>query len=135
MNSKSPRILLIGSTHRAVCVLERLLERGDRVVAFIGLEGGPERDFCPEMLELCERSGIPARSGKKLGEEIVRWLEDRIRPDLAIAIGGNAELPLSVAGNCRLGLVEVQDRFSTPSCPGVALRLRGQEVMRGGRGR
>jgi len=130
MNSNRPRILLIGSTHRAVCVLERLLERGERVVAFIGLEGGPERDFCPEILDLCDRAGIPARSGKKLGEEIVRWLEDRIRPDLAIAIGANGELPLSVAGNCRLGLVEAQDRFSTPTCPGVVLRLRGQEVIR-----
>jgi dTDP-4-amino-4,6-dideoxygalactose transaminase len=130
MNSKSPRILLIGGTYRAVCVLERLLERGDRVVAFIGLEGGSERDFCPEMLELCDRAGIPARSGRKLGEEIVRWLEDRIRPDLAIALGGSTDVPLSVAGNCRFGLLEVSDRFSSPGCPGIVLRQRGQEVMR-----
>ncbi len=130
MNPKSPRILLIGGTYRAVCVLERLLERGDRVVAFIGLEGGGERDFCPEMLELCDRAGIQARSGQKLGEEIARWLEDRIRPDLAIALGGRTDVPLSVAGNCRLGLLEVSDRFSSPDCPGIVLRQRGQEVMR-----
>jgi len=121
---------LIGSTYRAVCVLERLLERGERVVAFIGLEGGGERDFCPEVLELCDRAGIPARSGQKLGEEIVRWLEDRIRPDLAIALGGNADVPLSIGGNCRLGLVEIIDRFANPNCPGIVLRQRGQEVLR-----
>ena len=130
MNPSSPRILLIGSTYRAVCVLERLLERGERVVAFIGVEGGDERDFCPEILELCDRAGIPARSGQKLGEEIVRWLEDRIRPELAIALGGNASVPLSIGGNCRLGLVEISDRFTDPGCPGVVLRQRGQEVLR-----
>jgi len=130
MNSNGPRILLIGSTYRAVCVLERLLERGERVVAFIGVEGGAERDFCPEILELCDRAGIPARSGHKLGEEIVRWLEDRIRPDLAISLGGTADVPLSIGGNCRLGLVEIFDGFSSPNCPGIVLRQRGQEVLR-----
>ena len=64
-----PGSSLIGGTYRAVCVLERLLERGERVVAFIGVEGGGERDFCPEILELCDRAGVPARSGHKLGEE------------------------------------------------------------------
>ncbi len=130
MNPNNPRILLIGGTYRALCVLERLLERGDRVVAFIGIEGGSERDFCPEILEACERAGIPARSGQKLGEEISRWLEDRIRPDLAILLGGHADVPLSVAGNCRFGLLEVVDRFSHPACPGIVLRQRGQEVLR-----
>ncbi len=130
MNPNNPRILLIGGTYRTVCVLERLLERGDRVVAFIGIEGGAERDFCPEILELCDRAGIPARSGQKLGEEIARWLEDRIRPDLAIALGGIVDVPLSVAGNCRFGLLEVVDRFANPACPGIVLRQRGQEVLR-----
>lgn len=130
MNPNNPRILLIGGTYRTVCVLERLLERGDRVVAFIGIEGGAERDFCPEILEICDRAGIPARSGQKLGEEIARWLEDRIRPDLAIALGGSADLPLSVAGNCRFGLLEVIDRFANPACPEIVLRQRGQEVLR-----
>lgn len=129
MNTNSPRILLIGSTYRMVFVLERLLERGDRVVAFIGLERGGERDFCPEVLELCDRAGIPARSGQKLGEEVVRWLEDRIRPDLAIAVGAGGDVPLSIAGNCRFGLLEVLDRFSSPGTPGIVLRQRGQEVM------
>jgi dTDP-4-amino-4,6-dideoxygalactose transaminase len=132
MNANSPRILLIGGTYRAVCALERMLERGERVVAFIGVEAGDgdERDFCPEILELCERAGIPARSGHKLGEEVVRWLEDRIRPDLAIVLGGKAEVPLSIGGNCRLGLVEISDRFADPDCPGVVLRQRGQEILR-----
>ncbi len=129
MSSNGPRILLIGSTYRAVCVLERLLERGDRVVAFIGVENGSERDFCPEVLEICDRAGIPARNGQKLGEEIVRWLEDRIRPDLAIALGASGSVPVSIAGNCRLGLVEVLDRFSSPGCPGIVLRQRGQDVF------
>ncbi len=130
MNANNPRILLIGGTYRAVCVLERLLERGDRVVAFIGLEGGCERDFCPEILELCDRAGVPARSGQKLGEEIARWLEDRIRPDIAISLGGSAEVPLSVAGNCRFGLLEVIDCVSSSGAPGIVLRQRGQEVLR-----
>jgi dTDP-4-amino-4,6-dideoxygalactose transaminase len=125
---QGPRILLIGGTYRALCVLERLLERGERVVAFIGQEGGGERDFCPEILEVCDRSGIPARSGRKLGEEMVRWLEDRIRPELAIAVGVSTEIPLAVGGNCRLGLVEVVDRFQSASCPGVSLRQRGHET-------
>jgi dTDP-4-amino-4,6-dideoxygalactose transaminase len=124
-----PRILLIGGTYRALCILERLLERGDRVVAFIGIEGGGERDFCPEILEICDRASIPARSGHKLGEEIVRWLEDRIRPELAIALGVNTEIPLAVGGNCRLGLLEAVDFFSSESCPGVALRQRGRDLI------
>jgi dTDP-4-amino-4,6-dideoxygalactose transaminase len=128
MSPNGPRILLIGGTYRAVCVLERLLERGERVVAFIGLEGGGERDFCPEILELCERAGIPARSGHKLGEEMVRWLEDRIRPDLALALGVNAEIPLSIGGNCRLGLVELSD--VTEQSREVVLRQRGQVLVR-----
>jgi dTDP-4-amino-4,6-dideoxygalactose transaminase len=129
MSRSGPRILLIGGTYRAVCVLERLLERGERVVAFIGLEGGGERDFCPEILELCDRAGIPARSGHKLGEEIVRWLEDRIRPDLALALGVNAEIPLSIGGNCRLGLVELSDGSERESRE-IVLRQRGQVLVR-----
>jgi len=129
MGRNGPRILLIGGTYRAVCVLERLLERGERVVAFIGVEGGGERDFCPEILELCDRAGIPARSGHKLGEEVVRWLEDRIRPELAIALGVHTEIPLSIGGNCRLGLVELGDS-SGASQPAVFLRQRGQELVR-----
>jgi len=128
MGRNGPRILLIGGTYRAVTVLERLLERGERVVAFIGVEGGGERDFCPEILELCDRAGIPARSGHKLGEEMVRWLEDRIRPELAIALGVHTEIPLSIGGNCRLGLVELGD--SAAPRPAVVLRQRGQELVR-----
>jgi len=130
MRRNGPRILLIGGTYRAVCVLERLLERGERVVAFIGVEGGSERDFCPEILELCDRAGVPARSGHKLGEEVVRWLEDRIRPDLAIALGVHTEIPLSIGGNCRLGLVELSDSFGSAASPAIVLRQRGQELMR-----
>jgi dTDP-4-amino-4,6-dideoxygalactose transaminase len=130
MGRNGPRILLVGGTYRAVCVLERLLEREERVVAFIGVEGGGERDFCPEILELCDRAGIPARSGHKLGEEVVRWLEDRIRPDLAIALGVHAEIPLSVGGNCRLGLVEVHESSGAGGRPAIVLRQRGQELVR-----
>ena len=129
MNLSSPRITLIGGTYRALCVLERLLERGEHVVAFIGQEGGGERDFCPEILELCDRHSIPARSAHKLGEEIVRWLEDRVRPDLAIAVGVSMEIPFAIGGNTRLGLLEVSDFFPNESGTGVALRQRGQEVL------
>jgi perosamine synthetase len=123
-----PRILLIGGTYRALCALERLLERGYRVAAFIGIEGGGERDFCPEILEICDRNSIPARSGHKLGEEIVRWLEDRIRPELSIAVGVRAEVPVAVGGNCRLGLIEATDLLMNGDCAGVALRQRGKLV-------
>ena len=128
MNRVGPRILLIGGTYRALCVLERLLERGYRVAAFIGIEGGLERDFCPEILEICDRNSIPARSGHKLGEEIVRWLEDRIRPELSISVGVSAEVPVAVGGNCRLGLIEATDLLASPDCPGVTLRQRGKVV-------
>jgi dTDP-4-amino-4,6-dideoxygalactose transaminase len=128
VRGRGPRILLVGGTYRALCVLERLLERGERVVAFLGQEGGGERDFCSEILELCDRAGIPARRGRKLGEEMVRWLDDRIRPELAIAVGVSTEIPLAIGGNCRLGLVELVDRFQVASCPGVALRQRGHET-------
>jgi len=129
VNSTGPRILLIGGTYRALCVLERLLERGERVVAFIGEEGS-ERDFCSEILEVCDRASIPARSGRKLGEEMVRWLEDRIRPDLAISVGISSEIPLAIGGNCRLGLIEVIDFLQRESCGGVVLRQGGQEILR-----
>jgi dTDP-4-amino-4,6-dideoxygalactose transaminase len=109
-------------------MLERLLERGERVVAFLGQEGDGERDFCSEILEMCDRASIPARSGRKLGEETVRWLDDRIRPELAIAVGMSGEVPLAVGGNCRLGLVELIDRFQVETCPGVVLRQRGQDM-------
>jgi perosamine synthetase len=128
MNRMGPRILLIGGTYRALCALERLLQRGYRVAAFIGIEGGGERDFCPEILEICDRNSIPARSGHKLGEEIVRWLEDRIRPELSIAVGVRAEVPVAVGGNCRLGLLEATDLLVNPDCPGVALRQRGKLI-------
>ncbi len=129
MNGVGPRIILIGGTYRGLCVLERLLERGERVVAFIGQEGGSERDFCPEILEMCDRHSIPARSAHKLGEEIVRWLEDRIRPDLAIAVGVDMEIPVAVGGNTRLGLLEVLDHSRDPAKPRVVLRQRGQDVL------
>ena len=128
MNRGRPRIVIIGGTYRALSVLEHLLERGERVVAFIGQEGEGERDFCPEILEICDRHSIPARSARKLGEEIVRWLEDRIRPDVAIAVGVTTQVPLAIGGNCRLGLVEIIDCFQSDSCPGVVLRQRGQEI-------
>jgi perosamine synthetase len=128
MTRIGPRILLIGGTYRALCALERLLERGYRVAAFIGVEGGGERDFCPEILEICDRNSIPARSGHKLGEEIVRWLEDRIRPELAIAVGVRTEVPVAVGGNCRLGLIEATDLLQSDDCPGVTLRQRGKVV-------
>jgi dTDP-4-amino-4,6-dideoxygalactose transaminase len=130
MGANGPRILVVGGTYRAVSLLERLLERGERVAAFIGVEGGGERDFCPEILELCARSGVPARSGHKLGEEMVRWLEDRVRPDLAIAVGPTPDMPLSIGGNCRHGMIEVLDRHANPGCRGVTLRQRGQVVAR-----
>jgi dTDP-4-amino-4,6-dideoxygalactose transaminase len=129
VNGVGPRIILIGGTYRGLCVLERLLERGERVVAFIGQEGGGERDFCPEILEMCDRHSIPARSAHKLGEELVRWLEDRIRPDLAIAVGIDMEIPVAVGGNTRLGLLEVIDRSRDEAEPRVVLRQRGQDVL------
>jgi len=128
MSRVGPRILLIGGTYRALCVLERLLERGYRVAAFIGVEGGSERDFCPEILEICDRNSIPARSGHKLGEEIVRWLEDRIRPELAISVGVRTEVPVAIGGNCRLGLIDASDLLLNGDCPGVWLRQRGKLV-------
>jgi dTDP-4-amino-4,6-dideoxygalactose transaminase len=128
MKRKGPRILLVGGTYRALCVLERLLERGEQVVAFLGQEGEGERDFCSEILEICDRASIPARSGRKLGEEMVRWLEDRIRPELSISVGLSGQIPLSVGGNCRLGMLEIVDLFQSETCPGVVLRQRGQDV-------
>jgi perosamine synthetase len=128
MDRTGPRILLIGGTYRALCVLERLLERGSRIAAFIGVEGGGERDFCPEILEICDRASIPARSGHKLGEEIVRWLEDRIRPEIAIAVGLRTEVPVAIGGNCRLGLVEIRDMLQHENCVGVSLHQRGKAV-------
>ena len=119
MSRKGPRILLVGGTYRALCVLERLQERGEQIVAFLGQEQEGERDFCSEILEVCDRSSIPARSGRKLGEEMVRWLEDRIRPELAIAVGLSEELPLAIGGNSRLGLLEIVDskkRVVVQSC-------------------
>lgn len=130
MRGLGPRILLMGGNYRALCVLERLLDRGERVVAFIGEEGSGERDFCPEILESCDRASIPARSGRKLGEEIVRWLEDRIRPDLAITVGLRTEVPLAVGGNCRLGLIEVIDTLRSDEQPAVVLRQNGHELLR-----
>ena len=130
MKRSGPRILLMGGTYRALCVLERLLERDERVVAFIGEESGNERDFCPEILEACDRAAIPARSGRKLGEEIVRWLEDRIRPDLAISVGLRNEIPVSIGGNCRLGLVEVLDRTDDTHKTTITLRQSGHEILR-----
>ena len=130
MSRGRPRIVLIGATYRALCAMEHLIDRGERIVAFIGHEGDGERDFCQEILDFCERSSIPARSARKLGEEIVRWLEDRIRPDLAIAIGMDGPIPLAIGGNCRLGLLEVIDQLQSESCPGIVLRQRGQEISR-----
>ena len=101
MTGRRPRIVLMGGTYRALCVLERLLERGERVVAFIGQEGSNERDFCPEILEICDRSSISARSARKMGEEIVRWLEDRIRPDLAIAVSVNSPCEVLLHSDAR----------------------------------
>ena len=60
----------------------------------------------------------------------MRWLEDRIRPDLVVAVGVNTEIPLAIGGNSRLGLLEMIDCFSSDSCPGVVLRQRGQDVVR-----
>jgi dTDP-4-amino-4,6-dideoxygalactose transaminase len=130
MRGLGPRILLMGGNYRALCVLERLLDRGERVVAFIGEEGSGERDFCPEILESCDRASIPARSGRKLGEEIVRWLEDRIRPDLAITVGLRTEVPLAIGGNCRLGMIEVIDALRSDERPAVLLRQNGHELLR-----
>jgi dTDP-4-amino-4,6-dideoxygalactose transaminase len=135
MKRMGPRILLMGGSYRALCVLERLLDRGERVVAFIGEEGGGERDFCPEILETCDRASIPARSGRKLGEEIVRWLEDRMRPELTISVGLRTEVPLTIGGNCRLGMIEIVDILSPGETAAVALRQSGHEVMRQAVGR
>jgi dTDP-4-amino-4,6-dideoxygalactose transaminase len=130
MATVGPRILLIGGTYRALCVLERLLERGERVVAFLGEEGSGEHNFCPEILEVCDRAGVPARSARKLGEEIVRWLDDRIRPDLAVSVGLRGDLPVSIGGNCRLGLLDVSAVHDGGPRPQVVLRHQGREVAR-----
>ena len=71
------------------------------------------------------RRSIPARSAHKLGEEIVRWLEDRIRPDLAIAVGASMEIPLAIGGNTRLGLIEVSDLDLQP-CGGTHVKRTGE---------
>ncbi len=127
--SSGPRIVLIGGTYRALCVLERLIERGNRVVAFVGQETEGERDFCSEIAEVCDHYGVPARSARKFGEEIVRWLEDRIRPDLAISVGVSTEIPLAIGGNTRFGMIEIVDHLSTPNCAGVSIRQRGQDIL------
>ena len=124
MSKAGPRIVVIGGTYRGLCVIERLLERGERLVGFIGQEGSSERDFCPEILEVCDRYSVPARSAHKFGEEVVRWLEDRIRPDMVLAVGVESDIPLAVGGNSRLGLIELVDRDDAR----VILRQRGQEV-------
>ncbi|MBW2414788.1 MAG: DegT/DnrJ/EryC1/StrS family aminotransferase [Deltaproteobacteria bacterium] len=132
MTSRQPRIVLIGRTYLALCALERLLERGENVVAFVGQEGGDERDFCAEMQDVCGHHTIAARSARKLGEEIVRWLEDRIRPDLAISVGTSFEIPLAIGGNCRLGLIELLDsgrQDGSGSAHRVSLRQRGQQLL------
>ena len=128
MTGVGPRILLIGGNYRALCVLEHLLERGERVVAFVGQEAGETPDFCSDILEICDRSSVAARSGRKIGEEMVRWLEDRIRPELAVAVGVLTEIPLAVGGNCRLGLLEVVDRDTPGGGRAVKLRQRGLTV-------
>jgi dTDP-4-amino-4,6-dideoxygalactose transaminase len=128
MTHRGPRILLLGGSYRALCVLEHLLERGERVVAFVGQEGGAERDFCSEILEICDRTGVPARSGRKLGEEMVRWLEDRIRPELTIAVGLTADIPLAIGGNCRLGLLELDQEGRDAEPGAIVLRQRGQVI-------
>ena len=124
MSKAGPRIVVIGGTYRGLCVIERLLERGERLVGFIGQEGSSERDFCPEILEVCDRYSVPARSAHKFGEEVVRWLEDRIRPDMVLGVGVESDIPLAVGGNSRLGLVELVDRDDAK----VILRQRGQEI-------
>ena len=129
MPSQGPRIILIGGTYRALCVLERLIERGERVVGFIGQEGTQERDFCPEILEVCDRHSIPARSAHKFGEEIVRWLENRIRPELVLAVGLETQVPLAIGGNSRLGLVEILDSFESRDKTRVLLRQKGQSLI------
>ncbi len=128
MARSRPRILLIGGSYRTLCLLEHLLERGERVAAFLGQEGGSERDFSSEILELCSRSSIPTRSASKFGEEMVRWIEDCIRPEIALAVGVTTEIPLAIGGNCRYGLIEVSDCIQADSNPGVVLQLRGQEI-------
>jgi dTDP-4-amino-4,6-dideoxygalactose transaminase len=132
MATRGPRIVLIGRSYLALCVLERLLERGETVAAFVGQEGqdkGGERDFCDELSEICSRQSIPARSARKLGEEAVRWLEDRIRPELAISVGTSFDIPLAIGGNIRLGLVELWDSGSREQPRRVGLRQRGQELV------
>jgi len=127
MPERGPRIVLVGRSYRALCALEHLLERGETVAAFIGQEGGDVegRDFCHELHDVCERSGIPARSARKLGEEVVRWLDDRIRPDLALCVGTTFEVPLAIGGNIRHGLIEAID-----DADGVVLRQRGHDLIR-----
>ncbi len=129
MPARGPRIVLIGRSFLALCVLERLLERGETVAAFVGQEGGSERDFCEEIHEVCSRHSIPARSARKLGEEAVRWLEDRIRPELAINVGASFDIPLASGGNSRLGLVELSDSGCAELPRRVALRQRGRDVV------
>ena len=123
-------MVLIGRSYAALCVLERLIERGEAVVAFVGQEGGDERDFCEEMHDVCSRHSIPARSARKLGEEAVRWLEDRIRPELAINIGTSFEIPLAIGGNSRLGLVELVDSGPGSAPRSLSLRQRGRDLVR-----
>jgi dTDP-4-amino-4,6-dideoxygalactose transaminase len=128
MASHGPRIVLIGRGYQALCVLERLLERGEIVAAFVGQEGGAGRDFRDELVEVCARHSIPARSTRKLGEEAVRWLEDRIRPELAISVGTSFDIPLAIGGNTRHGLVELRDAGGRGEARRVLLRQRGQEL-------
>lgn len=128
MPARGPRIVLIGRSYLALCVLERLLERGETVAALVAQEGGSGRDFCEELQEVCSRHSIPARSARKLGEEAVRWLEDRIRPELAISVGTSFDIPLAIGGNIRHGLVELLDSGTADGPRQLGLRQRGQEL-------
>ena len=110
MSQFGPRILLIGGTYRALCVLERLLERGQRVVAFIGQEGGGERDFCPEILELCDRHQIAARSAKNVRQS--RY----VKPTVATPAEAATSRVLTASSPKRY--IQPASRYASPAgCP------------------
>jgi methionyl-tRNA formyltransferase len=112
-------IVFIGGFSRGQKLLDRLLARGERIVAaYVSPEDVHEPvKAAPEILAECRRRGVPATLTRKVGQNEADEIRGSFRPEVIFCSGWRTLFPSQLLGAAPRGVVAAH--------PSLLPRLRG----------
>lgn len=109
---KRKRILFIGSTERGYLSLKALIESGANISGIISLEQDAHEvnNYQKKIATLADNKSVKFRQAKSFrGKDILQWITEQVRPDVAIVIGCRVIIPKAVYQFPRLGAFGIHD--------------------------